>query len=204
MLAFKASELPEIHWQLTRTRIVGLSADGRDPQWPRSASISADSDRLCYGAAVSAPDWKAAGMAVASKKIPAPDLVPVRRALISVSDKTGLVEFAAALSKAGVELVSTGGTAKAIAAAGIAVRDVSELTGFPEIMDGRVKTLHPAVHGGLLGVRDDPDHAAAMDDARHRADRPRRRQPLSVRGGPLLRRATMRRSSRTSTSAARP
>ncbi|MEI5678918.1 MULTISPECIES: bifunctional phosphoribosylaminoimidazolecarboxamide formyltransferase/IMP cyclohydrolase [unclassified Mesorhizobium] len=101
-------------------------------------------------------------MAVASKKIPAPDLVPVRRALLSVSDKTGLVDFAAALVKAGVELVSTGGTAKAIAEAGIAVRDVSELTGFPEIMDGRVKTLHPSVHGALLGVRDDPDHAHAM------------------------------------------
>ncbi len=101
-------------------------------------------------------------MAVASKKIPAPDLVPVRRALLSVSDKTGLIEFAAALSKAGVELVSTGGTAKSIQQAGIAVRDVSELTGFPEIMDGRVKTLHPSVHGALLGVRDDPEHAAAM------------------------------------------
>jgi len=101
-------------------------------------------------------------MAVASKKIPAPDLVPVRRALLSVSDKTGLIDFAAALVKAGVELVSTGGTARAIAEAGIAVRDVSELTGFPEIMDGRVKTLHPSVHGALLGVRDDPDHAHAM------------------------------------------
>ncbi|MGO4836363.1 bifunctional phosphoribosylaminoimidazolecarboxamide formyltransferase/IMP cyclohydrolase, partial [Rhizobiaceae sp. 2RAB30] len=102
-------------------------------------------------------------MAVASKNIPAPDLVPVRRALLSVSDKTGLIEFATALSHAGVELVSTGGTAKAIAAAGIAVRDVSELTGFPEIMDGRVKTLHPSVHGALLGVRGDPDHVAAMN-----------------------------------------
>lgn len=101
-------------------------------------------------------------MAVASKNIPAPDLVPVRRALLSVSDKTGLVDFAQALAHAGVELVSTGGTAKAIAEAGIAVRDVSELTGFPEIMDGRVKTLHPAVHGALLGVRDDPEHTQAM------------------------------------------
>jgi phosphoribosylaminoimidazolecarboxamide formyltransferase/IMP cyclohydrolase len=101
-------------------------------------------------------------MAVASKNIPAPDLVPVRRALLSVSNKAGLVEFARALAKAGVELVSTGGTAKAIADAGIAVRDVSELTGFPEIMDGRVKTLHPSVHGALLGVRDDPEHAEAM------------------------------------------
>ncbi|MGS1094441.1 bifunctional phosphoribosylaminoimidazolecarboxamide formyltransferase/IMP cyclohydrolase [Aquamicrobium terrae] len=101
-------------------------------------------------------------MAVASKNIPAPDLVPVRRALLSVSDKTGLVDFARALASAGVELVSTGGTAKAIAEAGIAVRDVSDLTGFPEIMDGRVKTLHPSVHGALLGIRDDADHVAAM------------------------------------------
>jgi phosphoribosylaminoimidazolecarboxamide formyltransferase/IMP cyclohydrolase len=103
-------------------------------------------------------------MAVASKNIPAPDLVPVRRALISVSDKTGLAEFAAALAHGGIELVSTGGTAKAIAEAGIPVRDVSELTGFPAIMDGRVKTLHPSVHGALLGLRDDPAHAAAMQE----------------------------------------
>ncbi|QKC94323.1 bifunctional phosphoribosylaminoimidazolecarboxamide formyltransferase/IMP cyclohydrolase [Mesorhizobium sp. NZP2298] len=101
-------------------------------------------------------------MAVAAKNIPAPDLVPVRRALLSVFDKTGLIDFARALAAAGVELVSTGGTAKAIAEAGMAVRDVSELTGFPEIMDGRVKTLHPSVHGALLGVRDDPEHAMAM------------------------------------------
>ncbi len=101
-------------------------------------------------------------MAVASKKIPAPDLVPVRRALLSVSDKTGLVDFARALVAAGVELVSTGGTSKAIAQAGIPVRDVSELTGFPEIMDGRVKTLHPSVHGALLGIRDDAEHVEAM------------------------------------------
>ncbi|WP_419695130.1 bifunctional phosphoribosylaminoimidazolecarboxamide formyltransferase/IMP cyclohydrolase [Mesorhizobium muleiense] len=103
-------------------------------------------------------------MAVAAKNIPAPDLVPVRRALLSVFDKTGLINFARALAAAGVELVSTGGTAKAIAEAGMAVRDVSELTGFPEIMDGRVKTLHPSVHGALLCVRDDPEHAAAMRD----------------------------------------
>ncbi|BCH14099.1 MULTISPECIES: bifunctional phosphoribosylaminoimidazolecarboxamide formyltransferase/IMP cyclohydrolase [unclassified Mesorhizobium] len=103
-------------------------------------------------------------MAVAAKNIPAPDLVPVRRALLSVFDKTRLIDFARALAAAGVELVSTGGTAKAIAEAGMAVRDVSELTGFPEIMDGRVKTLHPSVHGALLGVRDDPEHAAAMRD----------------------------------------
>jgi phosphoribosylaminoimidazolecarboxamide formyltransferase/IMP cyclohydrolase len=95
---------------------------------------------------------------------PSPDRVPIRRALISVSDKTGLVEAARALAAAGVELVSTGGTRAAIAAAGLAVRDVSELTGFPEMMDGRVKTLHPVVHGGLLGVRDAPAHAKAMDE----------------------------------------
>ncbi|WP_376702785.1 bifunctional phosphoribosylaminoimidazolecarboxamide formyltransferase/IMP cyclohydrolase [Mesorhizobium sp. ISC25] len=103
-------------------------------------------------------------MAVAAKNIPAPDLVPIRRALLSVFDKTGLIDFARALASAGVELVSTGGTARALAEAGMAVRDVSELTGFPEIMDGRVKTLHPSVHGALLGVRDDPEHAAAMRD----------------------------------------
>jgi phosphoribosylaminoimidazolecarboxamide formyltransferase/IMP cyclohydrolase len=93
---------------------------------------------------------------------PASDRAHVRRALISVSDKTGLVEAAQALSRLGVELVSTGGTRAAIAAAGLAVKDVSDLTGFPEMMDGRVKTLHPGVHGGLLGVRDAPAHAAAM------------------------------------------
>jgi phosphoribosylaminoimidazolecarboxamide formyltransferase/IMP cyclohydrolase len=93
---------------------------------------------------------------------PAPDRHPIKRALISVSDKTGLVDAAKALSALGVELVSTGGTRKAIADAGLAVKDISELTGFPEMMDGRVKTLHPIVHGGLLGVRDAPEHAAAM------------------------------------------
>src|SRR5258705_963889 len=86
----------------------------------------------------------------------------VTRALLSVSDKTGLIEFAQALSGHGVELVSTGGTAKAIAAAGLKVKDVSELTGFPEMMDGRVKTLHPKVHGGLLAIRDNKEHADAM------------------------------------------
>jgi phosphoribosylaminoimidazolecarboxamide formyltransferase/IMP cyclohydrolase len=86
----------------------------------------------------------------------------VTRALLSVSDKTGLIEFARALAFHGVELVSTGGTAKVIAEAGLKVRDVSELTGFPEMMDGRVKTLHPKVHGGLLAIRDKADHASAM------------------------------------------
>src|SRR6202171_4964265 len=86
----------------------------------------------------------------------------VTRALLSVSDKSGLIEFARALAGHGVDLVSTGGTAKAIAAAGLKVTDVSELTGFPEMMDGRVKTLHPKVHGGLLAIRDNKEHTAAM------------------------------------------
>lgn len=102
-------------------------------------------------------------MAVASKNHAVPDRVEVRRALLSVSDKTGLVALARGLAEAGVELVSTGGTARAIAEAGLKVRDVSDLTRFPEIMDGRVKTLHPSVHGGLLAIRDDADHRAAME-----------------------------------------
>jgi phosphoribosylaminoimidazolecarboxamide formyltransferase/IMP cyclohydrolase len=90
------------------------------------------------------------------------DLRRITRALISVSDKTGLVEFARALAERGVSLVSTGGTARTLSAAGLKVQDVAELTGFPEMMDGRVKTLHPKVHGGLLAIRDNADHAAAM------------------------------------------
>jgi phosphoribosylaminoimidazolecarboxamide formyltransferase / IMP cyclohydrolase len=86
----------------------------------------------------------------------------VTRALLSVSDKSGLLEFARALALHGIELVSTGGTARAIAEAGLKVKDVSELTGFPEMMDGRVKTLHPKVHGGLLAIRNNQEHAQAM------------------------------------------
>jgi phosphoribosylaminoimidazolecarboxamide formyltransferase/IMP cyclohydrolase len=93
-----------------------------------------------------------------------PDLAPVKRALLSVSDKTGLVELGRALAGHGVELLSTGGTAKALRDAGLEVRDVSEVTGFPEMMDGRVKTLHPVVHGGLLALRDNDAHRAAMDE----------------------------------------
>ena len=131
-------------------------------------------------------------MAVAAKNIPAPDLVPVRRALLSVFDKTGLIDFARALASAGVELVSTGGTAKAIAEAGLAVRDVSELTGFPEIMDGRVKTLHP-VRARRAAWRARRPRACGSDaQIRHRADRSRRLQPLSVRGGSPLRRRLCR------------
>lgn len=87
----------------------------------------------------------------------------IRRALLSVSDKSGLADLGAALAERGVELVSTGGTAKALRDAGLAVKDVSDLTGFPEMMDGRVKTLHPTVHGGLLALRDNPEHVAAME-----------------------------------------
>ncbi|MGO8933658.1 MAG: bifunctional phosphoribosylaminoimidazolecarboxamide formyltransferase/IMP cyclohydrolase, partial [Terracidiphilus sp.] len=86
----------------------------------------------------------------------------IRRALLSVTDKAGLVEFARALQGFGVELISTGGTAKALREAGLAVKDISELTGFPEMLDGRVKTLHPRVHGGLLYIRGNAEHEAAV------------------------------------------
>ena len=90
------------------------------------------------------------------------DLRRITRALLSVSDKTGLVELAKALAAHGVELVSTGGTRKALAEAGLVVRDIADVTGFPEMMDGRLKTLHPKVHGGLLAIRENPEHEAAM------------------------------------------
>src|SRR5580692_7759637 len=89
-------------------------------------------------------------------------LRPIRRALLSVFDKAGLVDFATTLNGMGVQLISTGGTARALRDAGLAVTDVSEVTGFPEIMDGRVKTLHPKIHGGLLALRNKQDHADAM------------------------------------------
>ena len=92
------------------------------------------------------------------------DIVPVRRALISLSDKAGLEDLAAGLARHNVEIVSTGGTAAKLREGGANVSDISDLTGFPEMMDGRVKTLHPKVHGGLLGVRDNPEHAAAMEE----------------------------------------
>lgn len=94
---------------------------------------------------------------------PMSDLIPIKRALISVSDKTGLADFATALHKEfGVELISTGGTAKFLRDHGLPVTDVAQVTGFPEMMDGRVKTLHPMIHGGLLALRDNPEHVAAM------------------------------------------
>jgi phosphoribosylaminoimidazolecarboxamide formyltransferase/IMP cyclohydrolase len=93
-----------------------------------------------------------------------PTDMPIRRALISVSDKTGVVDLAKALAGIGVEILSTGGTAAALAAAGVPVKDVSAHTGFPEMMDGRLKTLHPKVHGGLLAIRGNPEHEAAARD----------------------------------------
>ncbi|MBC8018698.1 MAG: bifunctional phosphoribosylaminoimidazolecarboxamide formyltransferase/IMP cyclohydrolase, partial [Verrucomicrobia bacterium] len=88
----------------------------------------------------------------------------ITRALISVSDKTGIIEFSRELAGYGVEILSTGGTAKLLRDAGLAVKDVSEFTGFPEMLDGRVKTLHPKVHGGLLGMRSNPEHVAKMKE----------------------------------------
>src|SRR6478672_10223879 len=88
----------------------------------------------------------------------------IRRALISVSDKTGIVDFARALKEFDVEIISTGGTAKVLRDEGIEVREVSDVTGFPEMMDGRIKTLHPKIHGALLGIRDNPEHEAAMSE----------------------------------------
>jgi phosphoribosylaminoimidazolecarboxamide formyltransferase / IMP cyclohydrolase len=97
----------------------------------------------------------------ASSATPA-DLRPIRRALLSVTDKTGLVDFARTLASFKVDLVSTGGTARALREAGLAVRDISDLTGFPEMLDGRVKTLHPKVHGGILHIRDNAEHMASV------------------------------------------
>jgi phosphoribosylaminoimidazolecarboxamide formyltransferase/IMP cyclohydrolase len=92
------------------------------------------------------------------------DLVPLRRALLSVSDKTGLLDLAQGLAERGVELLSTGGTAKALRDAGLPVRDVAADTDFPEMLDGRVKTLHPMVHAGLLARRDDAGHRASLEE----------------------------------------
>ncbi len=88
----------------------------------------------------------------------------INRAVISLSDKTGITDFARNLQNFGVEILSTGGTAKTLRESGLTILDVSEYTGFPEMLDGRVKTLHPKIHGGLLGVRDNPEHAQKMKD----------------------------------------
>lgn len=92
------------------------------------------------------------------------DFLPIKRAILSVTDKSGLAEFAAFLSAGGVELVSTGGTAAMLEKAGLPVTKVSEVTGFPEIMGGRVKTLHPAIHGGILADKDNPEHLATLKE----------------------------------------
>jgi phosphoribosylaminoimidazolecarboxamide formyltransferase/IMP cyclohydrolase len=91
-------------------------------------------------------------------------MAKITRALISVSDKSGIIEFSQKLAQYGVEILSTGGTAKILREAGLVVKDVSEFTGFPEMLDGRVKTLHPKVHGGLLGMRSNPEHVAKMKE----------------------------------------
>jgi phosphoribosylaminoimidazolecarboxamide formyltransferase/IMP cyclohydrolase len=88
----------------------------------------------------------------------------INRAIISLSDKTGITDFARDLQRFGVEILSTGGTAKTLRESGLTIMDVSEYTGFPEMLDGRVKTLHPKIHGGLLGIRDNPEHAKKMKD----------------------------------------
>jgi phosphoribosylaminoimidazolecarboxamide formyltransferase/IMP cyclohydrolase len=101
---------------------------------------------------------------IESRSFPPRQSIAVKRALLSVFDKSGLEPFARGLAEAGIELLSTGGTARALREMGLAVTDVSEVTGFPEIMDGRVKTLHPAIHGGLLAIRDAEDHTRAMEE----------------------------------------
>jgi phosphoribosylaminoimidazolecarboxamide formyltransferase/IMP cyclohydrolase len=88
----------------------------------------------------------------------------IERAIISLTDKSGVADFAKSLAGFGVEILSTGGTARALREAGVAVKDISEYTGFPEMLDGRVKTLHPKVHGGLLGMRDHPEHVKVMKE----------------------------------------
>ena len=109
-------------------------------------------------------------------------MVRVRRALLSVSDKTGLIEFARGLADLSVELLSTGGTARALRDADLPVTEVAEATGFPEILNGRVKTLHPRVHAGVLAVRGNPEHERQLTAHAIAAHRPRRHQSLSVRG----------------------
>jgi hypothetical protein len=142
-------------------------------------------------------------MAVVSKKIPAPDLVPIRRALLSVSDKTGLIEFAKCLTNVGIELVSTGGTAKAIAEAGIAVRDVSELTGSPRSWTAGSRRCIRRCMAALLGVRDDAEHVPRRWPSTASSRSTSGRQSLSVRGRSAAGADYASIASRTSTSAAR-
>ena len=162
--------------RLAQMRALPVHAEARGSVTRRDLRSAA-----CFSAAIHANRARVQARFRQRRLTPMTDAV-IRRALISVSDKTGLIEFAKALAARGVEILSTGGTAKALKDAGIAVKDVAEHTGFPEMMDGRLKTLHPKVHGGLLAVRDDAEHTAAAQRARHRADRPAGGQPLSVRG----------------------
>ncbi|MDP2712569.1 MAG: bifunctional phosphoribosylaminoimidazolecarboxamide formyltransferase/IMP cyclohydrolase [Solirubrobacteraceae bacterium] len=141
-----------------------MAAPGRIPPKIRHASDRA----LPSGSSVDATDILAAIAGEPDIERPepltAPAAVTIRRALLSVSDKRGIVDFANGLAALGVELVSTGGTAAALADAGLEVRAIEDFTGFPEIMDGRVKTLHPRLYAGLLAVRDDPAHMAALGE----------------------------------------
>src|SRR5262245_25922318 len=121
--------------------------------WPLLSTCGRRPLRLPPSAAMEIPEVPAGALMTDT---------PIARALISVSDKTGVVELGRFLQQAGVEILSTGGTAKALREAGVKLRDVAEVTGFPEIMDGRVKTLHPLIHGGILARRDAADHRAAM------------------------------------------
>src|SRR5438128_3115976 len=143
-------------------------ADDRGKPVDRRPRTAAANDAACSR-------WRSFGIGRRNRLAAAPhqligkgplmtDLVPVPRALISLSDKSGLEDLAAGLARHGVEIVSTGGAAAKLRELGADVRDIADLTGFPEMMDGRVKTLHPKVHGGLLGVRDNPEHSAAMEE----------------------------------------
>jgi AICAR transformylase/IMP cyclohydrolase PurH len=121
----------------------------------------------------------------------------IKRAVVSVSDKTGIIEFVRALKEFGVEIISTGGTAKTLREAGLQVIDISDITGFPEMMDGRVKTLHPRVHGGLLALRDNPEHVAAMEAEWHQTHRHGCCESLSIRRDNPTARSNASRSDRT-------
>jgi phosphoribosylaminoimidazolecarboxamide formyltransferase / IMP cyclohydrolase len=128
-------------------------------QWIHNRLCSAQSHRS-FRLTPSIPDSSPVTASVPNSN---PGLKKIHRALLSVTDKSGLVDFARQLAEHGVELVSTGGTARALREAGLAVRDISELTGFPEMLDGRVKTLHPKVHGGILHIRENAEHRAAVE-----------------------------------------
>ena len=165
---------PSIRWSFRPLDDVGLGDDGATQRPPRAGTAAVVNGGLTPLPGRGFPHVGPAPVSSPAKPCYAAGLLPqdldlmtdhprrVTRALLSVSDKSGLIEFARALAGHGIDLVSTGGTAKAIAAAGLKVSDVSELTGFPEMMDGRVKTLHPKVHGGLLAIRDNAEHAQAM------------------------------------------